>query len=286
MVGRKRPATRSSTRRGAAAAAAVPTGGEIYQDMLAEAGVNPIIPSSPERPLKRRRATPKKPVAQVVKDPEPVPEDPEPSKAPQAAEEDDDEDEDEDIEFQDVILPQPTMQTMELESEDESDEEEIMFEDVDFTAPLQDLGSRPEAPQALELNLTAQQSSTAQAKKTAERRKPITKEERKIRIDVHKAHILCLLAQAARRNHWCNDGRVQDYLRPHLTDKTVTYLTPGSHLPQFGRTESLKTGLKKAEEVWKTKYEVTERGLRRSLWAEDPEQLNDVCKAAPSSFLY
>ncbi|CAG1976706.1 unnamed protein product [Fusarium graminearum] len=275
MVGRKRPATRSSTRRGAAAAAAVPTGGEIYQDMLAEAGVNPRIPSSPERPLKRRRATPKKPVAQAVKDPEPVPEDPEPSKAPQAAEEDDDEDEDEDIEFQDVILPQPTMQTMELESEDESDEEEIMFEDVDFTAPLQDLGSKPEAPQALELNLTAQQSSTAQAKKTVERRKPITKEERKIRIDVHKAHILCLLAQAARRNHWCNDGRVQDYLRPHLTDKTVTYLTPGSHLPQFGRTESLKTGLKKAEEVWKTKYEVTERGLRRSLWAEDPEQLND-----------
>jgi xeroderma pigmentosum group C-complementing protein len=252
MVGRKRPATRSSARRGAAAAAAAePTGGEIYQDMLAEAGVNPRAPSSPERPLKRRRATPKKPVAQAVKEPEPAPNESGPSKAPQATVEEDD-DEDEDIEFQDVVPPLPTMQTMELESDDESDDEDIMFEDVDFTAPLQDLSSKPEAPQALELNLTAQQSSTVQAKKAAERRKPITKEERKIRIDVHKTHLLCLLAQAARRNHWCNDGRVQDYLRPHLTDKTVTYLTPGSHLPQFGRTESLKTGLKQAEDVWKT----------------------------------
>jgi xeroderma pigmentosum group C-complementing protein len=286
MVGRKRPATRSSTRRGAAAAnAAVPTGGEIYQDMLAEAGVNPRVPSSPERPLKRRRATPKKPVAEAVEEPEPVPRKPELSKAPQPqAVEEEDDDEDEDIEFQDVILPQPTMQTMELESDDESDDEDIMFEDVDFTAPLQDLGSKPEEPKALELNLTAQQSSSAQAKKTAERRKPITKEERKIRIDVHKTHLLCLLAHAARRNHWCNDGRVQDFLRPHLTDKTVTYLTPGSHLPQFGRTESLKTGLKQAEDVWKTKYEITERGLRRALWAEDPEQLKDVCITAPTSF--
>jgi xeroderma pigmentosum group C-complementing protein len=284
MVSRKRPATRSSTRRGAAAA--VPTGGEIYRDMLAEAGVNPRVPSSPERPLKRRRATPKKPVAQTVKEPEPVPKEPEPesSKAlqPQAAAQEEDDEEDEDIEFQDVILPQPTMQTMELESDDESDEEDIIFEDVDFTAPLQDLSSKPEAPQALELNLTAQQSSTAQAKKIAERRKPITKEERKIRIDVHKTHLLCLLAQAARRNHWCNDGRVQDYLRPHLTDKTVTYLTPGPHLPQFGRTESLKTGLKQAEDMWKTKYEITQRGLRRALWAEDPGQLNDVCTTAPT----
>jgi xeroderma pigmentosum group C-complementing protein len=278
MVGRKRPATRSSARR--AASAAEPTGGEIYLDMLAEAGVNPRVPSSPERPLKRRRATPKKPVAEVIKSPEPSPKKPEPQAAVKENEEED-EDEDEDIEFEDVALPQPTMQTMELESDDEDDDEDIIFEDVDFTAPLQD---KPEEPTSLELNLSAQQSSTAQAKKAVERRKPISKEERKTRIDVHKAHLLCLLAHAARRNHWCNDGRVQDFLRPHLTDKTVNYLTPGAHLPQFGRTESLKTGLKQAESMWKTKYEVNERGLRRALWAEDPKQLEDVCKITQRRF--
>ncbi|KAF9775522.1 hypothetical protein IL306_006360 [Fusarium sp. DS 682] len=280
MVGRKLTATRASARRGAAAS--VPTGGEIYQDMLAEAGVNPRDRSSPERPLKRRRAGPSRARSESGKIPEAALKQAEPSKAPAPApapqvadEEVEDEDEDEDIEFQDVVIPQATVQTMELESDDDEDQD-IMFEDVDFTAPLQDLG-KPEEPKSLELNLTAHQSSTAEAKKAVERRKPISREERKIRTDIHKTHLLCLLSHAARRNHWCNDGKVQDYLRPHLTDKTVNYLTPGAHLPQFGRTESLKTGLKQAESVWKTKYEITERGLRRALWAEDPEQLKDVC---------
>ncbi|KAI1038047.1 hypothetical protein LB505_001599 [Fusarium chuoi] len=276
MVGRKRPATRASARKGAAAS--VPTGGEIYQDMLAEAGVNSRDRSSPERPLKRRRAGPNRVIPEPGKASEAASKQTEPRKAPPAQvtgkeEEEEEDDEDEDIEFEDVALPQPTMQTMELESDDDEDED-IMFEDVDFTAPLQDSG-KPEEPKSLELNLTAHQSSTPQAKKAAERRKPISREERKIRMDIHKTHLLCLLSHAARRNHWCNDGKVQDYLRPHLTDKTVNYLTPGAHLPQFGRTESLKTGLKQAESVWKTKYEVTERGLRRALWAEDPEQLKD-----------
>lgn len=271
MASRKRIATRSSTRRGAAATA--PTGGEIYQDMLAEAGVNPPDQSSPERPLKRRRAGTRGRAAVTENSPEPFP----PQPAPAHNDDEEEEDEDEDIEFQDVILPEPTMQTMELESDDEDDEDEdIIFEDVDFTAPIHASASSQE-PKTLELNLTAHQSSTAQGKKAVEKRRPITREERILRKDVHKAHLLCLLSHVARRNHWCNDGKVQDYLRPHLTDKMVNYLNPGTNLPQFGRTESLKNGLKQAEGVWKTKFEVTERGLRRALWAEEPDHLQDVC---------
>ncbi|KAM5346459.1 hypothetical protein ACJ41O_009464 [Fusarium nematophilum] len=275
MAGRKRIATRSSTRRGAAAAPA--TGPDIYQDMLAEAGVNPRDQTTPERPLKRRRAGPKKGEAATEEPSSPAPVQPSPGKssAPQAKAAED-ESEEEDIEFEDVVLPEPTMQTMELESdEDDEEDENIVFEDVDFTAPLQEPGSTSQEPKSLELNLTAQQSSTAQGKKVAERRKPLTREERKLRVDVHRAHLLCLLAHAARRNHWCNDGRVQDYLRPHLTDKTITYLNPGTNLSQFGRIESLKNGLRQAEGVWKAKFEVTERGLRRALWAEEPGHLED-----------
>ncbi|RSL48559.1 hypothetical protein CEP53_009501 [Fusarium sp. AF-6] len=269
MAGRKRIATRSSTRRGAAATA--PTGGEIYQDMLAEAGVNPPDQSSPERPLKRRRAGTRGKAVVTEKSPEPAP----PKPAPAQNDDEEDEDEDEDVEFEDVALPEPTMQTMELESDDEDDEDEdIIFEDVDFTAPIKDSSSSQE-PKTLELNLTAHQSSAAQGKKAAERRRPITQEGRILRKDVHKAHLLCLLSHVARRNHWCNDGKVQDYLRPHLTDKMVNYLNPGTNLSQFGRTESLKNGLKQAEGVWKTKFEVTERGLRRALWAEEPDHLKD-----------
>ncbi|KAF4978875.1 hypothetical protein FZEAL_4816 [Fusarium zealandicum] len=273
MAGRKRPATRSSSR--LAAAAAPPTGADIYQDMLAEAGVNPRTRSPPERPVKRRRAGPKKedgaterPSVQTTQIE---------TSAPQAKDDEDEgEESDQDIEFQDVVLPEPTMQTMELESDnEESDNEDIVFEDVDFTAPLQNPDSTSQEPKTLELNLTAQQLSTTQGKKAAERRKPISREERKLRTDVHKLHLQCLLSHVARRNHWCNDGKVQEYLRSHLTDKMITYLNPGTNLPQFGRTESLKNGLTQTEAVWKTKFEVTERGLRRALWAEEVDCLKD-----------
>ncbi|KAH7019317.1 hypothetical protein EDB80DRAFT_819598 [Ilyonectria destructans] len=275
MAGRKRT-TRASSR----LAAGTPSGPDVYQDMLAEAGVNAQDRSPPERPLKRRRAGPsreeKPPEKQV---PEKVPEQ-EPASSSGAAQGDqtiqvnEDDSEDEDIEFQDVVLPEPTMQTMELESEDEDEDEDIVFEDVDFGVLPKEIPTTQE-PLELVLNLTAQQSTTAQAKKAAERRKPLTKEERERRANIHKAHLLCLLSHVARRNHWCNDHRVQDHLRPHLTDKMASYLNPGAQLSQFGRTESLKTGLKQAEGVWATKFEVTERGLRRALWAEEPEHLQE-----------
>ena len=275
MVGRKRVATRSSSRRNAAGAE--PTGGQIYQDMLTEAGVNALNSSPPERPLKRRRpGSRREEKTQIEASPDQVAS----SKTPKIGSSvagDDEDDEDEDVEFQDVVLPEPTMQTMELESDDEDEDEDIQFEDIDFGAPLKDPGSTSHQPKDLELNLTVQKSTTEQTRKATEKRKPISKEERQRRIEIHKAHLVCLLSHVTRRNHWCNDAKVQDYLRPHLTDKVVSYLNPGTDLSQFGRTESLKNGLKQTDAMWKTKFEITERGLRRALWAEDVEHLKDVC---------
>lgn len=152
----------------------------------------------------------------------------------------------------------------------------MVFEDVSFNAALEksrDAAASAPDPKELELNLTAQKAASSPSKRTADRRKPITKEERDRRLDIHKTHLLCLLSHAARRNHWCNDTAVQDTLRPHLGAKTADYLTPGPHLPQFGQAESLKNGLQQAADVWRTRFEVTERGLRRARWAEDAEQL-------------
>lgn len=275
MAGRKRAAARSSGRQNGAEADR--TGGQIYQDMLQEVGVNALSNSSPERPLKRRRPASKR----EEKLPEQLAQgESSGSKAPRKEVPDaggaTDDDEDEEIEFQDVVIPAPTVQTMELESDEDDEDEDIEFEDVDFMAPLNEPSAASQEPKVLELNLTVQKSSSEQAKKAVERRRPITKDERQQRIAIHKTHILCLLSHVARRNHWCNDTKVQDYLHAHLTDKMVTYLNPGTNLSQFGRTESLKNGLKQVEGMWKTKFEITERGLRRSLWAEDVKQLEDV----------
>lgn len=44
---------------------------------------------------------------------------------------------------------------------------------------------------------------------SAVRRKPVTGQEKRWRLDIHKMHILCLLVHVQLRNMWCNDNEVQ-----------------------------------------------------------------------------
>lgn len=261
MVARRRGAsTRSSRQNGS------PTrrGTDIYAEMLLEAGVDVTSPQRRVRepPAKRRRV-------EETQQSEPVQHSAPIRDVPASASEYEDDGSDEEK------LPSPNKQTMELDSDDEDEDEDIDFEDVKFEAWLNGT-TVPEEPKELELNLTAQKQAATPTKRSVERRKPLTREERDRRTRIHQTHLLCLLAHVARRNHWCNDAQVQKSLRPHLTGKMVKYLNPGLDLPQFGRAESLKNGLRDAGVMWKTKFEVTERGLRRPLWAEDASQLEDV----------
>ncbi|KAL7810022.1 hypothetical protein V8C44DRAFT_123326 [Trichoderma aethiopicum] len=255
---------------------------DIYQQMLAEAGVSAPAASSPERPLKRRREAASSQSRAVSEKAEPARSlmvgEASRAKAEKPADGDEEEEgqeDDDEMEFEDVAIPEPTVQTLELDSDDEEDDEDeaLQFEDVQFNMPLANEDSGSQEPQELELNLSAQKSAMT-SKQGADRRKPLTKEERERRIDIHKTHLLCLLTHVAKRNHWCNDAQVQEFLRPHLTDKMVQYLTPGTNLSQFGRTESLKNGLKLVADMWKAKFEITERGMRRALWAEKVEDLD------------
>ncbi|KAG9251253.1 nitrilase [Emericellopsis atlantica] len=232
---------------------------DIYGDMLAEAGVSAHASTS-ERPLKRRRAGPKTDDDDgEIKDVTSSPAQPAEQKSPGVKQDD---------------APAPMVQTMERESDDDEDED-MEFEDVEFEAWLQGDAKpllEPQAPQDLELNLTA---AMTPVKRQIERRKPLTREEKERRAHVHQMHLLCLLSHVARRNHWCNDPKVQQSLRAHLPEKLVTLLNPSPNLSQFGRTESLKRGLGELDKLWKAKFEITERGMRRALWAEDVNQLQD-----------
>nr|XP_036586148.1 DNA repair protein rhp41 [Colletotrichum truncatum]KAF6796555.1 DNA repair protein rhp41 [Colletotrichum truncatum] len=255
MVGRKR--TRASQRR-----PAVSDLPDVYQEMLAEAAADAGPSASSEPPPKKlKRPGERKAQPDSIKSPG------------QPVNEDDDDGEEEDIQFEDVILPAPTVQTIYRDSDDEeSDEQEVEFEDVDFSAVQAESGT-VEEPEKLTLNLSIHAGTTAATKTRGDRRKPITKEERERRVSVHKAHVLCLLLHCALRNRWCGDKQVLASLRPLLSKKTIDYLNPAPTLPQFGQTESLKTGLQQAGSMFKSKFQVTERGLRRSLWSEDPGHL-------------
>lgn len=262
MVGRKRKAPPR-----AAAKAGLP---DIYQDMLAEAGASGEAEPASDPPAKRRKPG-EKPGNQITIEKRHA------SASEASGNEDDDDD---DIEFEDVLIPAPNLQTTTRESddEDETDEEDIEFEDVDLgpvpTPSSTTTSSTAPAPAAIELNLTAHKSSGAAQQ--AERRKPLSKAERDRRMEVHKAHVLCLLIHCARRNRWCNDPDVQNTLRPLLTPKMLSALRPKANLNQFGMTESLKDGLTQASRTFKTKFQVTERGLRRCLWAEKADTLDKV----------
>lgn len=268
MARARRSATRASATRNAPP--------DVYQEMLVEAGVDSRTTDTPERPLKRRKGVPdteapdtrnlgsasKDSSSEAVRD----------NEAAQGSASG----------VADDALPTPTTQTLDRDSDDDDDDDEdIQFEDVDFETWLRgeevpDVVASENQNMELELNLSAQQTAQSSGKNAANRRKPLTREERDRRAQIHQTHLLCLLSHVARRNHWCNDSRVQDSLRPHLTDKVATYLTPKRTLSQFGQSNSLKTGMEQAGEMWKTKFEITERGLRRALWAETPEQLQDV----------
>lgn len=263
-----------------------------------------IAPSEPERPLKKRRP-PGARRAELVESSGAKAEDggsrgkqntetSSPDRQPNRAavanarkasdvenHSDDDEGDEETIEFEDVALPNATIQTMERDTDEEydseEDEEQVQLEDVDLNLinsfGLADVKQEESKPQVLELDLAAAQSK--ERRKVAERRKPINREEKDRRIVVHKTHLLCLLAHVSLRNRWCNDPVVQKNLRPLLSNKTIKYLNPSTELTQFGRTNSLKQGLEDVMNKFKTRYKITERGMRRALWAEKEEHLKN-----------
>lgn len=224
----------------------------------------------PERPLKRRRTFRRPPPGsasevQITAE--------SPGNRGEGPTSDEDE---EDVEFEDVEIPKPTPQTTYRESSDEEEsEEDVQFEDVDLGGISLNEGQEEEKNDTLELNLTAAKEALTPSRRNADRRKPISKEEKECRFDIHRTHLLCLLAHVEKRNHWCNDPVVQENVRSLLTEKIIQWLNPGSNLTQFGQTESLKKGLQMVMDRFQERFTITERGLRRSFWAEDVKQLED-----------
>ncbi|KAL2105856.1 hypothetical protein VUR80DRAFT_7635 [Thermomyces stellatus] len=246
---------------------------DIYAEMLADAGVGRS--PEPQRPLKRRKArrsADREDDSISCGGPSAY------GERGAAGSQVDQDDDEEGIEFEDVEIPKPTIQTMYMGSEDEDSEEEdnaVGFEDIDLNVPVPDeKGAAPSEPKAMELNLTAQKAAMSPAKRKGPKKKPLSREEKARRVEVHKMHLLCLLYHCAMRNKWCNDEKVQKCLKALLTQQMVNHLNPSRKLTQFGRTEALKKGLEEVGHMFRIKYQITERGLRRALWAEDREDLN------------
>ncbi|ODH40905.1 hypothetical protein ACO22_01504 [Paracoccidioides brasiliensis] len=107
------------------------------------------------------------------------------------------------------------------------------------------------------------------------RRKPVTAQERRWRLDIHKMHVLCLLGHVQRRNLWCNDDGVQNALKRILSKHTIMCLNPKANLPQFTRSTTFADGLKQASDAFKQRFKVTSPGMKRPYWLEHPNDIKD-----------
>lgn len=91
-------------------------------------------------------------------------------------------------------------------SDDESD---IEWEDIDLQQHPPNSTHTPVSKEDEESLQITFGPVAKEAKKVVPRHKPLSKAEKKMRLDIHKVHLLCLLRHVELRNRWCNDSELQ-----------------------------------------------------------------------------
>lgn len=162
---------------------------DVYQDMLIDALSTPSETREERRPAKRRRVG-----GRIIMKPGELPA-VDPSETEGMVETDGG--------FTRATAPKLQTAYDDAMSSTESD---VDWEEVDIkeTTKIDDSedGSK-------EINLVLGEISSTASKSITPRRKGISKEERKLRLDIHNMHLLCLFAHIHLRNYWCNDLEVQ-----------------------------------------------------------------------------
>ena len=176
---------------------------DVYRGLLEEAAQTESLDSQePQRASKRRRVgedvTPAEQPAEVKQNVEIPPISP--GSSDSALE----------VDQTGEIHVDPPRQQMIIEESDDSDDSDMEWEDVEVNTALFIPSPEPE-PQQEDGSITVvigKENPSSKLKRTPQR-KGITAVERRMRYDVHKLHLLCLLSHMHIRNHLCNSATVQ-----------------------------------------------------------------------------
>lgn len=135
------------------------------------------------------------------------------------------------------------------DKDETSEESDFAWEEVDLAhdadQPMVDSANEYER-QNLDLVLEGEERP-GQRQSAVMRRKTLTAIERKLRLEVHKVHLLCLLFHVHLRNHWCNDQNVHVRSDPalilpcklrHRLESTISPAAQANRLPPESRRES------------------------------------------------
>ncbi|KAL9009722.1 MAG: hypothetical protein Q9173_005281, partial [Seirophora scorigena] len=253
-----------------------------YRDMLAEADADssPIRTGDEGRPIKRRRVR-----GRLVTPEAPAPSQLDPlvtlvHKSPIGRQQGiqnqhlDPISANDEIENSSTAGPSPRQQQLAYE-DDTSEESDFAWEEVELAQeaeqPILNAADR-DNEQDLDLVLEEDRKHTSNQNSTA-RRKPLTAHEKKMRLDVHKVHFLCLLYHVHLRNHWCNDQNLHKILYRRLPKPIVSLLNPDETLPQFRQDEAFRQGLQEASNYFKDAFTITAQGMSSAHWAETPDSI-------------
>ncbi|CCG82882.1 putative DNA repair protein Rad4 [Taphrina deformans PYCC 5710] len=148
---------------------------------------------------------------------------------------------------------------------DNSSDEEFDFENINLeevAAAKNNVGSEHVSQGIdgeLRLNISTTQSDEGH------KRHPSTAIARKIRYEIHRVHLLCLLSHVALRNKWSNEDVVKDSLA-HLGRKFKGNVHPKATSAQIQRTRVLLEGLDAISDLWSRSFRVVSSGMTKPKW--------------------
>ncbi|KAI1608874.1 xeroderma pigmentosum group C-complementing protein [Exophiala viscosa] len=155
-----------------------------------------------------------------------------------------------------------------------SEESEAEFEDVDLEAAV-DEDEPVEKAEQKTLVLDLSKTNLDSSKRGIQRRKPVGPAERKLRLEVHRAHLVCLLAHLSCRNRWCESQSIHAMLKPLVPRKITALLHVDESKPQYQRSHSFLKGIEEVCAIWKVEWTITERGMRRAHWRADVDAVKE-----------
>ena len=161
-----------------------------------------------------------------------------------------------------------------IRDEDSPSDFDDDFEDVNLD-PEADASDGDENDRDASLHLDF--SEPREPRKVIERRKPLTRAEQLLRLDVHKWHILCLLAHLRIRNNWSDHDQVHAILKPMVLRKTISLLHLEDSRSQFQRSQSFMKAIEEICSIWRGVWQVDVQGMRRAFWkrAADTGETHD-----------
>lgn len=233
---------------------------EPYKELLRAEAREKRLAQEPERPLKRRRVGPPS-----VKGRQPSPAASAhsiASTAPSVAKK----------------VQTVTTDASESEAEDEDWEEVGLKEEKVQDSAIADIDEEEEDKNE-PLSIVVQDDNVEPVKTNVRRRRPVTSAERQARVEIHKLHLLCLVAHVFRRNHWCNDTRVQAALKHVAPPKLITMVHPDPNTSQMQASKSFTDGLIQLASIWDSRYRMTARGVVRPYWQTDEELQGQVLQS-------